>query len=85
MTQIEQQIKDYLLKEFLPGEDPSQLAVDTPLITSGVLDSIAALQLVQFLEEQFSISMASHETGADYLDSIGRIAQLVVEKGGKGG
>ncbi len=33
-TGIEQTIRDYILREFLPGEDPSQLTDETPLITS---------------------------------------------------
>jgi acyl carrier protein len=48
---IESTVKDYILREFLPGEDPNELQSDTPLITGGVLDSIATLKLVAFLEE----------------------------------
>lgn len=80
MNHIEQKIKEYLLREFLPEEDPGLLQRDTPLITSGVLDSIATLQIVSYLEEEFSISLESHETGAEFLDSIEKIARLVVAK-----
>lgn len=79
-TSVEQKLRDYILGEFLPGEDPSQLANSTPLISAGILDSIATLKLVAFLEETFSIGLAAHETDAEHLDSIDRIASLVRSK-----
>jgi aryl carrier-like protein len=50
MHNIDQTVKDFILAEFLPGEDPSQLTDATPLVTSGILDSIATMKLATFLE-----------------------------------
>ena len=80
MDQIRHAIRDYLLREFLPGEDPAELTDETPLITGGILDSISTLKLVVFLEEQFGISLDAHEAGVDHLDTVARIAELVGEK-----
>ena len=55
--QIEAIVKDYLLSEFLPGEDPAELTNDMPLISSKIIDSIAAIKLVSFLEAQFGIEI----------------------------
>src|SRR3954465_13804299 len=81
MTNIEQTVKAYVLREFLPGEDPAALTDSTPLITTGILDSIATLKLVGFLEEEFSISLEAHEADPEHLDTIQRIAELVRSKG----
>ena len=77
---MEASIREFILGEFLPGEDPANLTPSTPLITTGVLDSIATLKLVMFLEEQFGISLAAHETGAEHLDTIARIVALIRAK-----
>lgn len=79
-SNIEASIKTYILNEFLPGEDAAQLTHTTPLISAGILDSIATLKLVSFLEETFSISLAAHETDAEHLDTIDLIAKLVRSK-----
>lgn len=79
-SNIEASIKTYILNEFLPGEDAAQLTHATPLISAGILDSIATLKLVSFLEETFSISLAAHETDAEHLDTIDLIAKLVRSK-----
>lgn len=80
MNGIEQTVKSYILQEFLPGEDPAQLTTTTPLVSNGIIDSLATLKLVAFLEEEFKISVAAHEADAENLDSIERIARLVAAK-----
>lgn len=77
---IGQAVKTYILEEFLPGENPSALTDSTPLVTGGILDSLATLKLVAFLEERFDIEILAHETMVDYLNTIGDIAQLVLRK-----
>jgi acyl carrier protein len=80
--EIQSAVKEFILREFLPGEDPNELQDDTPLITGGILDSIATLKLVAFLEEQFSISVAAHEADVDHLNTVSDIARLVRSKRG---
>ena len=79
---IEESIKKFILCEYLPGEDPANLTDTTPLISAGVLDSIAILKLVDFLETTFVISVAANETDTEHLDTVERIARLVRAKGG---
>ena len=54
----------------------------TPLITSGILDSIGTVRLVSFLEEQFGVQLDAHEIGVDHLNTLTQIAQLVLSKRG---
>jgi len=80
MDEIAEVIHGFILREFLPGEDPSELTDQTPLITGGVLDSISTLKLVTFLEDRFRITIQAYEAGVDHLDTIHRIAVVVAEK-----
>jgi acyl carrier protein len=77
---VKEVVKAYILKEFLPGENPAELTDSTPLITGGILDSLATIKLTVFLEEQFKIQIQAHETMVDYLNTISDIAQLVQSK-----
>ncbi len=77
---IASDVKTFILDEFLPGEDPAELTMQTPLITGGILDSIATLKLVLFLEERFRVKLAAHETSPEHLDTVERIAGLVRSK-----
>ena len=73
-------VKEFILREFLPGEDPAELTETTPLITGGVLDSIATLKLVLFIEEHFGITLEAHEVSPEHVDTVADIARLVNAK-----
>jgi len=73
-------VKEYILKEFLPGENPDQLTDATPLISGKVLDSLATLKLVAFLEERFGVRIEAYEADIEHLDTISKIASLVQSK-----
>jgi acyl carrier protein len=77
---IRDTLKQFILQEFLPGEDPNELTETTPLITGGILDSIATLKLVMFIEERFGITLQAHETDPDYLDNLALITKTILSK-----
>jgi len=80
MKEIKEQVKEYILKEFLPGEDPEELRDSTPLITGGILDSLSTLKLVGFLEERYGFEFQPYEVDAEHLDTLSDIANLVHSK-----
>jgi len=73
-------IKNFILREFLPGEDPAALTDSTALVTTGILDSIAVLKVVAFLENQFGITIEPHEAVVENLNTISDLAHLVMSK-----
>lgn len=73
-------IKDFIMEQFLPGEDPSELTETTPLISGGVLDSIATLKLVMFIEETFEVSFEPHEVDRENFDNLASIVTLLETK-----
>jgi acyl carrier protein len=80
MNDIKETIRRHILAEYLPGESPENLKDDTPLRTSGILDSVATLNVVTFLEKTFDILIDAHETGIKDFDRIDDIAALVARK-----
>lgn len=82
MEEIIAVLREYVLRELLPGEDPGELTGSTPLVTGGILDSLATLKLVAFLEDRFGITIEAHETGVDYMNTVADLAQLVAKKRG---
>lgn len=77
---IHDTVKTYILEQFLPGEDPNELTDDTPLMTTGILDSLATLKLVTYLEEKFDIAVEAHEADAENLNTLELITDLVARK-----
>lgn len=79
---IKATVKEFILREFLPGESPDNLTDTMELITAGILDSLATLRLVAFLEETFGVQTEPHEVGTENLNSIHDIANFVQSKQG---
>jgi acyl carrier protein len=80
MEEISRDVKAFILHEFLPGENPEALTDSTPLIAGGILDSLATLKLVTFLEEKFKVTVAPHETDEEHIGTIADIVNLVQSK-----
>jgi acyl carrier protein len=73
-------VKSFILKEFLPGEDPANLMPTTPLMSTGILDSLATLKLISFLEQEFDIQIEAHEADEEHLETLEAICKLVDSK-----
>ena len=73
-------IKRFIMEEFLPGEDADELTDTTPLISGGILDSIATLKLVMFMEDEFKVSFEPHEVDKENLDDLASIVRLLHTK-----
>ena len=80
MNPITEAVKAFILKEFLPGQDPDELTESTPLVTSRILDSLATIKLVLFIEEQFKITVQPHETDVEHMNTLSDITNLVESK-----
>ena len=80
MEGIKEVVKEFILNEFLPGENPDELTDSTPLITGNIIDSLAMLKLVAFLEERFGVTIQPHEASAEYMDTTQAISDLVQSK-----
>ena len=76
---IKDQLRIYILRQFLPGEDASNLLDTTPLKGSGILDSISTLKLVSHVEDTYGVMVQPHEASTEF-DSIENIASLVERK-----
>ena len=84
IEKLKASLQSFILQKLLPGEDPANVTYSTPLVTSGILDSIATLDLVSHLEENYGIKVEASEVGVENLNSIDRIADFVLARAGTG-
>ena len=83
MQDVKDRLRQFIVSTYLPGESLGNLRDDTPLRSSGILDSLATLGVVSFVEKEFGIELEAHETGIDNFDRIEDIAALVERKRGR--
>ena len=57
MDDVKEALREFILATYLPGESRENLRDDTPLQTSGILDSLAALSVAGFVQERFGVDL----------------------------
>ena len=77
---VQTRIRDFIVENFLFGDDSQPLPGDLSLIESDIVDSTGILELVGFLEERFGLTVADADIVPANLDSIDRIAAFVARK-----
>jgi len=76
MEDIKDLVLNYVINEYQEDED-DEIAYDTPLISSGFVDSFSMVSLKMFLEKKFHISIPDDEATPEAFDSVNKIVDLV--------
>ena len=62
------------------GDGRPEITADTRLLETRILDSTGILDLAQFIEDQYGITIADDELSPDNFGSIERLVSLVQRK-----
>lgn len=73
---ISAEITETLASEF--GVDAGAIDGDTPLFSSGLLDSLNSVRLLMKLEGQFGLSMSPLDVSLDDVDSVNQIEKTIL-------
>ncbi|MBW2109626.1 MAG: acyl carrier protein [Deltaproteobacteria bacterium] len=79
MSNPKKTIRGFIIENFLFGKDDG-LKDDTSFLEEGIIDSTGVLELVNFLEETFSITVEDEELIPENLDSINNVVAYVERK-----
>ena len=79
MDKLKDKIRKFIVEDFLFGDD-NGLKDDTSFLDEGIIDSTGILELVSFLEEEFSISVEDEELIPENLDSIMNVVAYLEKK-----
>lgn len=72
-------IIDYVKKEYLEDDSDEDINEDTPLISSGIVDSFSMVSLKTFLEKKFDIKIPDEKATTEVFDSVNNILDLLKE------
>jgi acyl carrier protein len=74
------QIRSFFAENFPLGQDPSNLPTDASLLEAGIIDSTGVLELVDFIEATYGVTVEDEELLPENLDSIQSIVAFVERK-----
>jgi acyl carrier protein len=79
---IRQQIRSYIMGNYLFTADDSELQNADSLMLRGIIDSTGAMEMILFLEETFEVTVAEEEMVPENLDSVDKIVDFIGRKRG---
>ena len=80
MEQIKQQVRAYMLDNFILVGASSEFQDGDSFIEHHICDSTGFLELIGFIEESFGIRVEDEEMVPENLDSLDGIASYVLKK-----
>ena len=81
MTDIETTIKRFIVQDILASEDESILNVDDLLLEREILDSVALVDLVIFLEQELNISIPPDALVPENFETVQKISAYLRSNG----
>jgi acyl carrier protein len=70
---------DYVKKEYLEEDTEEEIDENTPLISSGIVDSFSMVSLKTFVEKKFNIKISDEKATTEAFDSVNNIIKLLKE------
>lgn len=77
---IESQIREYLAENVLFSDGSFDYDDDASFLEEGIIDSVAIMDVVMFVEETFNIEIEDHEIVPDHFDSVNKLATYIRTK-----
>lgn len=79
---IKDKLRLFILENFLFTDDQGELNNEDSFMDQGIIDSTAILELIFFMEEEFSVKVEVEEMIPDNLDSINKVTRFIESKTG---
>lgn len=76
VNEMKELIMNYVIKGYIDDDDV-KITYETPLISSGYVDSFSMVSLLVFLENKFRIKIPPSKATPEAFDSVNNIVALV--------
>ena len=77
---MREQVRQFIISSFMFGMEDVELSDDDSFVQKGLIDSTGVLELVAFVEAQYSISIRDDELVPENLDSINGLLRFLDKK-----
>jgi len=88
MTKIEEKksrsvyeiLREFITEKFLPSAGKETFDDNDSFMDNGIIDSTGVLEFLEFIEEQFKITVDDEEIVPDNLDSLTKLTSFIHKK-----
>jgi acyl carrier protein len=80
MMNIQASLERFIVDELLVGAKKTELTPETSLISSGIIDSLSLIRLINFIETNFDVTIEDHEVVVENFETLNNLAALIASK-----
>ena len=73
-------IREFIFENFLFSSNDDELANDASFLDQGIIDSTGVLELVEWLEDEFDITVDDDELIPENLDGVNNLNAFIIKK-----
>ena len=77
---VEERLTDFVSKAFLTGGRKTRITPETSLLENRVVDSLGILEIIEFMEQEFGITVEESDMVPENLDSIDKMSRFIKVK-----
>jgi acyl carrier protein len=79
-VEIAARVRGFIVENFLLGNESTKFAETDSFIQNGIIDSTGILELIEFLESTYGVTIDESETIPANLDTLSNVAAFVARK-----
>jgi acyl carrier protein len=73
---MKEELIEYIKKEFV--EDPDEeIEENTPLMSSGLIDSLSIVSLVAFIDKKFGVKIPDEKGTVENFETVNQIMEII--------
>ena len=77
---MESTIRQFIVDNFLAGKDDPSFQNEDSFMETRVIDSTGIMELLEFVEDEWGISVEDSELTPENFDSVSKVAAFVASK-----
>ncbi len=75
---MKEELIDYIMKEFVDDPD-EEIDESTPLISSGLIDSLSIVSLVAFIDKKYGVKIPDEKGTVENFETVTKIIEIINE------
>lgn len=80
MADIKNELKQFIINNYLLGSKDAQIEDDDSFLEKGIIDSIGVIELTNFIQDRYSIKVQVPEIIPDNLDTLNNLERYINKK-----
>ncbi len=80
LPRVEDRVREFVAKNLVYSQDGFTYPDEASFLEEGIIDSLGILQLVEFVQKDFKLTVEQQEIVPDNFDSVHKLAEFVRRK-----